>query len=243
SGVRLPSVMRRLSAGEQIDVETEVPRLEGFPQEFHRLGRPLSAFDRWHCGHWNPAIRRHWLAVLPERRELVAARILPDVAATAAHDERGSAVLPLLAESGGDAGEAVHLCVAYGLGARQAEERLAAVDALLVLAARGQLDARRLGADLGVLMERGAVMPRRLADSARTAAATGADATIWSVLRHALPAPLADLATARPEAAAVMARGLGELLAVAADCAERCGAHGSCRTSRRRPPARAARAW
>ncbi|MDX6364598.1 MAG: hypothetical protein QOC85_3608, partial [Streptomyces sp.] len=28
SGVRLPSVMRRLSAGEQVDVETEVPRLE-----------------------------------------------------------------------------------------------------------------------------------------------------------------------------------------------------------------------
>ncbi|MEU0006000.1 DUF6493 family protein [Streptomyces sp. NPDC006314] len=220
---------RRRTKGVRILLEQgELPELlEGFPQEFHRLGMPVSAFtDRWRCDHWDDAIRPHWLAVLPERREPVAVRMLPDLAATAVDDDRGAGVLPLLAESGGEAGEAVHLCVAYGLGARHAEDRMAAVDALLVLAARGQLDTARLGADLGRLVRRGAVKPQRLADSARTAAATGAAATIWSTLRHTLPVVLAGLSTARPDASPVPARGLGDLLAVAADCAERCGAQG-----------------
>ncbi|MEU6092416.1 DUF6493 family protein [Streptomyces sp. NPDC047085] len=224
----LPATRRRTKGVRILLEPAELPEvLDGFPQDFQRLGHPMSVFtDRWRCNHWNQAIRPHWLAVLPERRELVAARMLHDLADTAVEDDRGAAVLPLLAESGGEAGEAVHLCVAYGLGARHQEDRLAAVDALLVLASRGQLDAARLGADLGELVGRGAVKPQRLADSARTAAATGADATIWEVLRHTLPVPLAGLATARPEAAAVAARGLGDLLAVAADCAERSGARG-----------------
>lgn len=108
-----------------------------------------------------------------------------------------AAALPLLAESGGTAGAGTHLCVAYGLGARQPEDRLAAVDALLVLAARRQLDAERLGADLGQPVRRGAVEPLRLAESARTAAATGANTTIWEMLR------------------------------LAAECAERSGARGA----------------
>ncbi|MEU6671848.1 hypothetical protein [Streptomyces sp. NPDC046727] len=201
----------------------EIPELQaGFPQEFRRLGQPLSVVsDRCHCTHWSDAIRPHWLAVLPERREPVAERMLPDLAGTAVDGDRGAGVRPRLAE----AGEAVRLCVAYGLGARHQEDRLAAVDALLVLAARGQLRGMRLGADLGELMDRGA-KPQRLSESARTAAATGAPATMWEILRHALPVPLAGLATARPEAAAVAARGLGELLTVAAECAERSGARG-----------------
>ncbi|MGW5282297.1 DUF7824 domain-containing protein [Streptomyces collinus] len=224
----LPSSARRTRGVRILLESTELPELQdGFPPEFQRLGRPTSVFaDRWHCAHWDRSIRGHWLAVLPERREMVAARLLGDLAGTAVDDERGAAVLPLLAESGGEAGEAVHLCVAYGLGARHAEDRLAAVDALLVLAARGELDAARLGADLGELVGRGAVKPQRLADSARTAAATGANATMWEMLRHVLPVPLAGLTGARPEAAAVAARGLGDLLAVAAECAERSGAKG-----------------
>ncbi|WP_330456507.1 DUF6493 family protein [Streptomyces sp. NBC_00820] len=224
----LPAARRRVKGVRVLMELAELPESrEGFPREFRWLGQPLSVFiDRRRCHHFSHAIRAHWLAVLPEHRELVAARLLHDVADTAVDDERGAAVLALLAESGGEAGEAVHLCVAYGLGARHHEDRLAAVDALLVLAARGQLDPVRLGTDLGELMGRGAVKPQRLADSARTAAATGANATIWEMLRHSLTVPLAELAGARPEAAAVLARGLGELLAVAADCAERSGAAG-----------------
>ncbi|MFE0515197.1 DUF6493 family protein [Streptomyces sp. NPDC058964] len=237
-GPDLPVVRRRVSAtrivvelGELLELQTD------FPAGFRRLGRPLAAYgESGYCSHWNEGIRPHWLAALPERRELVAARMVHDLSRAAVNDSRGgTSALPLLAESGGEAGESVHLCLAYGLGARQAEDRLAAVDALLVLAARGQLDTERLGADLGQLVRRGAVKPLRLAESARTAAATGANATIWGMLRHTLPVLLADLATAAPAGAvgaagptvvATSSRGLGDLLTVAAECAERSGARG-----------------
>ncbi|GGS97764.1 DUF7824 domain-containing protein [Streptomyces chromofuscus] len=222
----LPTFRRRTS-GRRVLVELgEVLDLQhDFPAEFRPLGRPTSVFEerRW-CYHWDDDMRQHWSALLPERRELVAARLLRDLSDLAVDDFRGAAAaLPSLAESGGEAGEAVHLGVAYGLGARHAEDRLAAVDALLVLAARGHLDAARLGADLGQLVRRGAVKTQRLADAARTAAVTGANATIWSVLSRTLPILLADLATG---GTAAPARGLGELLAVAAECAERSGARG-----------------
>ncbi|MEU6140960.1 DUF6493 family protein [Streptomyces sp. NPDC047081] len=230
SGLAAPRTGRQIS-GNRILLECgELLALqEDFPAEFRPLGRPVSGVrERSYCYHWSEGIRQHWLALLPERRELVAVRLLPDLSAGAVHDERGAAaVLPLLAESGGEAGEAVHLGLAYGLGARHSEDRLAAVDALLILAARGQLDAARLGADLGQLVRRGAVKPLRLAESARTAAATGANTSIWEMLRHTLPVLLAELAVGGSDSgSAASARGLGELLAVAAESAERCGARG-----------------
>ncbi|WP_316759270.1 DUF7824 domain-containing protein [Streptomyces herbicida] len=221
-GPALPRASRRTSATRIVVELGELLELqEDFPAEFQRLGRPLAAYgDRWYCSHWSDELRQHWLAALPEQRELVAARMVHDLSRATLNDTRGPVgVLPLLAESGGEAGESVHLCVAYGLGARHAEDRLAAVDALLVLAARGQLDAQRLGSDLGLLVQNGTVKPLRLAESARTAAATGANATIWEMLRHTLPVLLADLGT-------TSARGVGDLLAVAAECAERSGARG-----------------
>ncbi|GAA4602308.1 DUF6493 family protein [Streptomyces violaceoruber] len=225
-----PSVTRR-TADTRILVELgEVPdlRAEEFPAALRLLGRPVNPdSDHWYCSHWSGAMRPHWFALLPERPELVAARLLRDVSEAAVHDPQGTAasVLPHLADADVEAGEAVHLSVAYGLGARHAEDRLAAVDALLVLAARGRLEAGRLGADLGQLVRRGAVKPARLADAVRTAAATGANATVWAVLRQVLPVLLADLSTGG--ATTSSARGLGELLAVAAECAERTGERGS----------------
>jgi hypothetical protein len=225
-GPELPTDRRRTS-GNRILLECgELLELqEDFPAEFRPLGRPVSVFrEHWYCHHWSDDIRQHWLAVLPERRELVAMRMLRDVSTVAVDDDRGAAAcLPPLAESGGTAGEAVHLCLAYGLGARHPQDRLTAVDALLTLAARGQLDAGRLGTDLGQLVRHGAVRPLRLAESARTAAATGANAAIWGMLRHTLPVLLAELAV---NGSGASARGLGDLLAVAAECAERSGARG-----------------
>ncbi|MFF9124967.1 nitrate- and nitrite sensing domain-containing protein [Streptomyces sp. NPDC014889] len=46
SGVRLPSVMRRLSAGEQVDIETEVPRLEYDRNEIGEVGQALNTLQR-----------------------------------------------------------------------------------------------------------------------------------------------------------------------------------------------------
>ncbi|MFJ5305031.1 DUF6493 family protein [Streptomyces sp. NPDC088350] len=225
-GPALP-LSRRRTAGARIVLEfAELLDLqEDFPAEFRVLGRPVTAYgERWYCYHWSRDLRQHWLAILPERRELVAARLVRDVSAVALDGTRGAAaVLPLLAESDGEAGEATHLCLAYGLGARHPEDRLAAVDALLVLAARGQLDVARLGTDLGELVRSGAVKPSRLAESVRTGAATGANATIWGILRTTLTALLTDLGD---DAKPARTRGLGDLLAVAAECAERSGARG-----------------
>ncbi|MBT2492184.1 nitrate- and nitrite sensing domain-containing protein [Streptomyces sp. ISL-96] len=46
SGVRLPSVMRRLAAGEEVDVETEAPRLEYDRDEVGQVGQALNTLQR-----------------------------------------------------------------------------------------------------------------------------------------------------------------------------------------------------
>ncbi|MGV9243838.1 nitrate- and nitrite sensing domain-containing protein [Streptomyces sp. NPDC003710] len=46
SGVRLPGLMRRLSAGEQVDIETEVPRLEYGQNEIGEVGQALNTLQR-----------------------------------------------------------------------------------------------------------------------------------------------------------------------------------------------------
>ncbi|MFG2720033.1 nitrate- and nitrite sensing domain-containing protein [Streptomyces sp. NPDC048416] len=46
SGVRLPSVMRRLAAGESVDVETEAPRLDYERDEVGQVGQALNTLQR-----------------------------------------------------------------------------------------------------------------------------------------------------------------------------------------------------
>ncbi|MCS0636695.1 DUF6493 family protein [Streptomyces sp. LP05-1] len=215
--------------------------LREFPPAFHTLGRAHTGLTE-RCWHWDSLDGLRG-AVLPEDRELQAAWALPGFTACAVSGERGAcAELPRLAELGGEAGPVLHLAVATGLGARHPEDRLAAVDALLVLAARGELDAARVGRDLAELIGMGTVKPNRLADAARTAAATGACATTWAVLAPALPALLpveggagqggagqggaGQGGAGQGEKPGSVPSGAGELLAVAADCVERCGATG-----------------
>ncbi|GLX33975.1 hypothetical protein Sros01_00480 [Streptomyces roseochromogenus] len=188
--------------------------LRDFPNPFRELARQRDAAER--C--WDSGDDLALIAVLPEDRETLAAWWLPAITACAVHGGRGgAAVLPRLAAAGGPAGPALHLVIAVGLGARHPEDRLTAVDALLTLAARGELDGVRLGTDLAELLGLGTVKANRLADSLRTAAATGAHATTWAVLAAALPA----LLTGTGSGTGV---GTGELLALAADCVEQSGA-------------------
>ncbi|MGW6912459.1 DUF6493 family protein [Kitasatospora sp. NPDC054939] len=168
--------------------------------------------DNW---YWLPTA--HWSAALPHHREELVARWLGRFADAADRDQGGAPqLLPLIAESGGPAGLALHLALAYGLGARHADDRTAAVDGLLVLAAREQLDAALLGRELAELVALGTVKLNRLALALEAAAATGAYAAVWPVLAAALPGLLATEAP----------RGAGELVAVAADCARRLKARG-----------------
>ncbi|MEV7612566.1 DUF6493 family protein [Streptomyces sp. NPDC089799] len=188
-----------------------------FPVAFRRLAEARTA-TCWRCYHWPVHDPQH-AAVLPEDRETLAAWATVAVTACATAGEEGACgQLPRLAELGGPAGPVLHLLVATGLGARHAEDRLAAVDALLVMAARGELDTALVGRELAELLRRGTVKPNRLADAARTAASTGAYGTVWAVLGEAVPGVLG----AEP------LHGAGELLAVAAECAEQSGAAGPC---------------
>ncbi|MBO1332533.1 DUF6493 family protein [Streptomyces sp. VRA16 Mangrove soil] len=206
--------------GEQADLQSALP------DPFRRLGRPLSLPDAW-GPYWyfeadTVQQRSHYLSMLPGRRESVAARLLRELSHCAVHDVRGAAgYLPLLAEAEGPAGQAVHLSVAYGLAARHPEDRLAAVDALLILAGRRQLDAPLLGSLLARGWEAADVKATRLADAFGTAAGTGAFTTVSAVLRGLLPTLLAS------KESPVALRGLADLLALAADCAERTGERGT----------------
>ncbi|MFD8702695.1 DUF6493 family protein [Kitasatospora sp. NPDC059648] len=199
----------------------EGPAGQRLAPEFRKLLEPtepsVSRARAEHDWAWRPV--RHWTAMLPHHREELAARWLDHFAAGADRDERGAGrYLPLLAESGGPAGLATHLVVAYGLGARHPEDRTGAVDALLVLAARGDLDGGLLGRELGELVGTGSVKPNRLVAALGLAAQTGAYGTVWSVLRAALPGLLG--------AAEPSVRGLGDLVGLGADCARRTGARG-----------------
>ncbi|GGV01260.1 hypothetical protein GCM10010275_45340 [Streptomyces litmocidini] len=187
-----------------------------FPPAFRWLGGAPEATPR-RCDHRGEG-RAQWAPVLPADRELLAACLLPALVQCAEGDARGATEpLTALVEADGPVGRAVSLALALGLGCVDADDRLRAVDGVLVLAARGELNARRLGTELAWLVAKGSVKPNRLADAARTAAATGAYHTVWTVLEAMLPEVLSS---EKP------VRGLGEVLAVAADCVERCGAGG-----------------
>jgi hypothetical protein len=109
-----------------------------------------------------------WLAQLPHRRDEVMAR---DYLDSPAHGSRSrTRVLPLAAESGGPAGYAVHLSLAFDMDA----DPDATADAMLVLAARGQLDAGLLGQQVESLIRREYLEPNRVCGALRTAAETGA---------------------------------------------------------------------
>ncbi|MFA3875796.1 DUF6493 family protein [Streptomyces sp. MMCC 100] len=145
--------------------------------------------------------RAYWLPQLPHHRDELAAHFTHS-------NERY--LLPRLMEARGPAGYATHWQILCGLDRNQD----AAVDALLVLAAQGQLDAGLFAGQWQALLRHGA--STRATAALRAAAETGAHATVWSILEAALPALLRD----RP------VRGAGAVLALAVDCASRSGARG-----------------
>jgi hypothetical protein len=152
-----------------------------------------------------------WVAQLPHHREEMMAR---DYFESRMSQKGWPGNLPFVAESGGPAGYSVHLALAFGLIWQL--DRDAVVDALLVLAARRQLDTGLLGRQLEALLNDGWPGINRVSDALRTAAETGAYATVWSVLEAALPGLLRGTPV----------RGTALLLSLAVDCAARCGAKG-----------------
>ncbi|BCL18011.1 DUF6493 family protein [Micromonospora sagamiensis] len=188
-----------------------------------RLTPPEGYHDRWGLLTVPPSpVGTHqgdravlWASVLPWHPGVVAAHALPEVASAADQDVRdATAVLPMLAESGGEGGPALDLALAYGLGARHEADRIATLDALLLRAAAGTLDAPAVGGHLGAVIADGGVLPTRAVAPLRDAAAAGAPLSTWRLLAAALPALLA---------APTAPRGTPDLLTLAAETAARTG--------------------
>lgn len=217
-----PSRRRGARVGRRILVGTAALDGRGdFPRTFWPLFRrfePLIGCNHLLLGHRE----RHAAAVLPWHPEIVAARLLTEVAAAA--DQGGSGgpeFLPALAESPGPAGPAVHLALAYGLGAAPEPDRAAAAGALLTLAGRDRLDGALLGGELARLLLLGTLKPAAVTESLRLAAQPpGGARAVWAVLAAALPELLAAVRSG------ALPRLHGPLLALAADCAGACGARG-----------------
>ncbi|MBO3739125.1 DUF6493 family protein [Actinoplanes flavus] len=154
-------------------------------------------------------------AALPQHREVLAAWVLPVIAAHADMDAKGDGpVLPQLAECSGPVGPALTLAVAYGLGARHEPDRLAAVDAFLILAAGDEPIGAGVGAEVADLCADGAVKLTRVVAALTEVHRGGASRALWELLTAALP----GLLTAGP-------RGLPDLLELATQVAGEVGAH------------------
>ncbi|MGV9316294.1 DUF7824 domain-containing protein [Streptomyces sp. NPDC003691] len=190
---------------EQLSVRRE------FPRAFHWLGRTTDQHEacrKWL--YWHP----YWVFALPYEREVIVDWLHDAMVLGLKWESRDvAASLPPLAEAAGPAGPRLHRALGMGMGSAVGADRLAAVDALLVLAAREQLDHRVLALELTDLVDHEVVVPTRIADALNTAASGGAYATVWSVLERALPGLIRSVP---------VNRGLGRILAVAAECAERC---------------------
>jgi hypothetical protein len=177
------------------------------------LPRP-ERWERWLLGGWE----RCWPALLPSHRDAVAAQLLPWLAAPSAGSRGAGQMLPTLAETDGPVGPGLTLALAYGLGARDPVDRAAAVDALLVLAGRHQLEGPALGVELAALASLGLLQVGRVVPALRDAARAGPPAEVWAIASAAIP-ELIPPAVSRPP------RGVPDLLALAAEVA---GAVGGC---------------
>ncbi|MGV9409682.1 hypothetical protein ACWDOP_07180 [Nocardia sp. NPDC003693] len=118
-------------------------------------------------------------------------------------------VVLLLAELPGQKGKAVHDQVMRALGGDDARYRTAGVDALVSLAAAGELQPHLL-----VKCLRPETPNKRLAGSLREAVSALGPHRAWPIIDAFLPVLLGEGGT----------NGLADVLAVAADCARRCGA-------------------
>ncbi|HEX6683120.1 MAG TPA: hypothetical protein VF062_10010 [Candidatus Limnocylindrales bacterium] len=172
----------------------------------------------------NPEMTSWWVeswaelgaGCLPSHREVIAARLLPRLAAQADIDSGAGAarVLPLLAECHGPVGTATALAITYALAAKETADRIAGVDALLGL----ESIQPAVGTELAEAAVEGAIVLSRGVAALRHATASGAVVAVWAVCRAALPTLLAA-EKARP--------GTQDLLELSQECARVLGVRGS----------------
>ena len=123
--------------------------------------------------------------VFPDHREVVLAWALTDRGAL--HSGDLGLLLPAGPDHGGPAGAATTLLLAYTFSADEPAKRVAAVDAMLSLAAAGNLDGAELGEQLGGLIADGLLTLPRVAPGLVETARAGAATATWDVLTTLLP--------------------------------------------------------
>jgi Family of unknown function (DUF6493) len=209
----------RLSAGSPADpLVTSEPRTIRFPQPYpghgfiteerelaivcsRSPGQPgdpstlvgdLRAPERWHGYDYTG--RTCWMScwplMLPVHRDVAAAHLVPHLSTWMWRSRGGKKLLPVLAATDGPVGGGTHLAVAYGLAARDRADRAAAVDAMIALASRGQLDGSALGEHLGTLAAHGSLLLNRVVPGLREVAEAGASSEVWALTAAALPRTL-----------------------------------------------------
>jgi Family of unknown function (DUF6493) len=162
----------------------------------------------------SPVDFEHWPMLLPHHPDLIATHALPYLREQAGKaPSQPNPLLPLLAETAGVPGPLTHVALVLGLAAGLPQNRVAAADAFLILAARGLLNARSLGALAAELWFDQILSPARLLGSLRDAAVSGAYREVFGVVAGALP-----LLAAAPEV-----RGLPDLLLLGSECAAATG--------------------
>ncbi|MEV4549223.1 DUF7824 domain-containing protein [Nonomuraea wenchangensis] len=158
------------------------PELRAEPTGLEALDELLGPRARW---SWfqSRGVLHWWPSLLPSHRELVAADYLPDLT----HPGVPVRWVRDLADADGPAGEAMALVLAFQVA--RADPEAAAL--LVRMAARGDLPAEDVGAQVALLLRRRPHYQERqivgvLADAARQ----GAYEAVWRLLTRLLPALL-----------------------------------------------------
>jgi len=184
--VYLPNRGYRTKAKEQVLLATAASRAPGQPGDPSTLARELNTPEAWHGSDSRAGWMSCWPLMLPAHRDVAAAHLVPHLAGWTRSGRGGAALLPALADADGPVADGMNLAVAYGLGATDRADRAAAVDAMITLAARGQLDGAALGRQVGTLTARGDLLLNRVVPGLRDVANVGAPGPVWALVAAAL---------------------------------------------------------
>ncbi|HWS35787.1 MAG TPA: hypothetical protein VN408_23975, partial [Actinoplanes sp.] len=197
------------------DRSTELPALrDGFTVAFRHLDQKLDA--TWHSftGFRTPALPE-LVVLVPVFRDYLADQLTNPYGHPVLLNEY-LADLPLLIEADGPAGPRLNMVFASAIAGTDRADIPAVVDALLQASARGELDERWCGEQLGRwATQRNDMM--NVEPVLTEVARAGSHRLVWDVLRPMLPAVLA-----LPK----RSRRLGGVLQLAADCAAHLGVTG-----------------
>ncbi|WP_157248265.1 DUF6493 family protein [Nonomuraea typhae] len=158
-----------------------------------------------------------WPPIMPSHREAAAAQVLECLPWFMTGSDGQVAVVAALAHGDGPAGLATASAIVIGMGHDRAAERAKAADAIITLAAHGELPAGDLGLAVARLVRGEQVKLNRVTGVLDEVTAAGAHAEVWAALARALPLLL-------PGPGEKVRAGLGELLKVAVRAAAQAGA-------------------